>query len=164
MGIGKYAALPRRLWEKVFFRFLVVGVVNTAFGYGVFGLLVLCSVRYQIALAFATVAGVLFNFTTTGAIVFRVKDPWRVFRFVGVYLVVYLVNTQALGFLVRARAGECLYAFPGVLSMPPPGRVNELLGQAVALPAMVVLAFILNKVFVFREAGKKGRPGAERES
>jgi putative flippase GtrA len=43
-------------------RFLLVGVLNTAFGYLLFALLLALGLKVPLALLLATVGGVLFNF------------------------------------------------------------------------------------------------------
>jgi putative flippase GtrA len=51
-----------------FVRFLAVGVLNTAFGYALFALLVWAGVWYPAAAS--TIGGMIFNFNTTGRLVF----------------------------------------------------------------------------------------------
>ncbi len=80
--------------NSVFVRYLLVGAINTAFGYSVFALLIFIGWHYSIALFFATVAGILFNFKTFGTFVFR-KHDWRLIgKFVAVYGILYVVNVS----------------------------------------------------------------------
>ena len=69
-----------RLLGGHFFRFLAIGVLNTLVGYGLFSLLVLIRLAPGVALLVATVLGVLFNYFTTGQLVFATKGvgrlPW----------------------------------------------------------------------------------------
>jgi putative flippase GtrA len=53
-----------------FVRFLAVGVLNTAFGYAFFALLVWAGLWYPAAAAASTIGGIVFNFNTTGRLVF----------------------------------------------------------------------------------------------
>lgn len=64
-------AMVGSLWRLRFARFLIIGALNTLFGFGVFYLLLLAHLRPGPALAVATVLGVLFNFMTTGRVVFE---------------------------------------------------------------------------------------------
>ena len=113
-----------------FVRFLLVGILNTLFGYACFFIFLKLGLHYTLAMALATVLGVLFNFKSTGALVFGSRDNRLIFRFVATYVVVYGVNV--LGIALFERAGA-----------PP-----HIGGAAMLLP-MAVLSFVLNKKFVF---------------
>ena len=82
-----------------FVRFLAVGLLNAAFGYSCFAVLLFAGMHYAAALLLATVAGVLFNFNTVGALVFYSRDNRRIVRFVATYVLVYVVNVLGLQFL-----------------------------------------------------------------
>ena len=108
----------------------MVGGINTIFGYALFALFIFLGFHYAMASFLSTVLGVLFNFKTTGVLVFRNKDNRLLFRFFGVYSVVYVINVlmlKALGI-----AGFDMY----------------LAGALVIIP-LAVLSFVLNKLFVF---------------
>lgn len=53
--------------------FLLVGVMNAAFGYGCFAAFLYLGLHYSLALLLATILGVLFNFKSIGALVFGSK-------------------------------------------------------------------------------------------
>lgn len=114
----------------MFFRFVLVGGLNTVFGYGLFALLLYAGLHFSFALLLATVFGVLFNFKTTGALVFKSSDNHKIFRFVLIYLVVYLANV--LGVVVFSRLGLTPY-----------------LGGAILVLPIAILSFVLQKRFVF---------------
>jgi putative flippase GtrA len=122
--------LRERLWRWRFARFIVVGVFNTVFGYGLFFALIQAGLAPTPALALATLAGVAFNFFTTGRVVFANSDATRLWRFVCVYGVVFLVNDALLEFAVR-------------LGMSPA------LAQATLLLPCVALSYALNRTLVF---------------
>lgn len=113
-----------------FMRFLLVGGLNTAFGYGVFVACLWSGMHYALAAAVATVLGVLFNFQSTGRLVFNSRDHRRLPYFIGVYGVVYLVNVAGLALLLR-------------LGIP-----SWLGGLLLILPC-AILSFLLNRRFVF---------------
>lgn len=113
-----------------FLKFLVVGGINTIFGYSVFALLIYVGLHYALASLLSTVLGVLFNFKTTGTLVFRNKDNSLIFRFFGVYGVVYVCNVLLLKFL--GGSGLNMY-WAGALVIAP----------------LALLSFVLNKLFVF---------------
>ena len=113
-----------------FVRFLFVGALNTAIGYGIFAGLVLLGVSPTPALVATYVAGTLINFVTTGRLVFNEARLSSLARFVLAYVVIYFFN---LG-LYHLVAG----AFP-----------NPLVAQALCLPVVAVFSFLLFKLFVF---------------
>src|SRR5665647_2063048 len=79
-----------------FIKFLFVGGLNTLFGYGMFALFIYFHLHYSIASLLATLLGVLFNFKTTGKLVFKSSDNRLIVRFFAVYGMVYLVNVLFL--------------------------------------------------------------------
>ena len=125
--------LRERLWRLRFARFLVVGVFNTIFGYGVFFALLRTGLAPTRALAAATVVGVLFNFVTTGRVVFANSDAARLWRFALVYGVVFGVNAVLL------EAGVMI-------------GVDAALAQALLLAPCVALSYSLNRTLVFNVA------------
>lgn len=119
-----------KILQNILIRYLIVSGLNTIFGYGLFALLVFIGVTYPIALLIATIAGILFNFKTIGIIVFKNHDNLLIFRFFGVYGITYLFN---LGGLVLFKYFE----------------INIYLAGAILLIPVGLIAFLLNKVFVF---------------
>ena len=119
--------LTRRL-----FLFFFVGLINTAFGYGLFALLIFFGLAYPFALLMSTIAGILFNFKTIGVVVFKNHDNILIFKFFGVYGITYLCN---LGGLALFKSFE----------------VNIYWGGAILLIPISILAFLLNKTFVFKD-------------
>lgn len=126
-----------KLFERSFVRFLFVGGLNTAFGYGVYALLLILKLPDWLALFLATVAGVLFNFKTLGVLVFRNPDNGLIFRFVAVYAVTYLINLGGIRLL-------------GLL------HVNSYIAGAVMITLSAVLTYALNRAFVFRKKAADG--------
>jgi putative flippase GtrA len=121
------------LREHRILRFLLVGGLNTLFGYSLF---LLCLVAFPttfIALVVSTVLGILFNFRTTGQLVFGSRDPRRLLMFFGVYGIVFLYN--AIGLEALGRVGVAAW-----------------LAGLVLLPGAVALSYFLNARFVFRSA------------
>ena len=116
--------------DRRFSRFLAVGVLNTVFGYTVYALLLFTGLHYSAALLLATIAGVLFNFRSTGRLVFKNRDDSRLWRFMVVYSASYVLNIGCLRLLHAAGLGP--YVAQGLL-----------------VPPMTVLTFFLNRAFVF---------------
>ena len=116
-----------------FLRFLVVGGVNTVFGYSVFALLYLAGLAPQLAIVIATVIGVNFNFLTTGRLVFGNRTWRKLLPFWFGYGVALAVNLFLAELLLRS-------------------GVNALLTQALCMPIYVVTAYYVNAHFVFSRA------------
>ncbi|OAP29308.1 hypothetical protein A8O16_24455 [Sphingobium sp. 20006FA] len=102
--------------------------MNTLFGYGVFGALVLLRLHPHMALIFGTVAGVLFNFLTASA-VFHSRDIRRLPRFLIVYASMLGLNMLLLDLGMRV-------------------GLSPLLAQAIVLP-FFALTFLAMRRFVF---------------
>lgn len=128
-SVGAWRAMARHR----FVRFLAVGMLNTLFGYGCFVLLLYVGLHYTMALLLGTVLGVLFNFKTTGSLVFGVRDNRLLARFVGTYAVIYACNVVAIELLLRT------------------GLSAQVAGAVLLLP-MAALAFVINRKFVFPAA------------
>jgi putative flippase GtrA len=118
-------------WEYKFFRFIIVGIINTAFGYTLFALLIYLKFHYSIAVLISTILGVLFNFKTIGEIVFNNKSNRLILRFGMVYFITYWLNVFII-FIFKKVISENLYLV-GFLALIP----------------VALITFFLNKYFVF---------------
>jgi len=123
--------LPERIRPTGrFVRFLLVGVLNTAFGYGVFVTCLWLGMHYALAGAISTALGVLFNFKSTGRLVFRNQGNRKLPHFVAVYVIIYLVNTLAIGVMLK-------FGIP------------DWLGGLIMILPSAILSYVLNRHFVF---------------
>ena len=132
-------ARPSRFWpnRELFFewlRFLLVGGLNTLFGYGLYAVCIWLGAGYLAATAVTMIGGLLFNYRTTGAIVFARRDG-SFARFIGCYAVVLALSVMFLKFLDTR------------------GVNPYLSGLIVAVPA-ALLSYVLLRTYVFRGARK----------
>jgi putative flippase GtrA len=134
--VSPLLALAERLRDSQFLRFLAVGGLNTLFGYGLFSLLVLATVTPGVALFAVTVAGILFNYFTTGQLVFLARGLRRLPHFAAFYLLTFFFNLWSLRLLQSH-------------------GVSPLLAQALLLPVLVILTFAGNKFLIFRFEAQK---------
>lgn len=111
-------------------RFLAVGALNTAVGYGLFALFTWGGLPYPAAIGIATVLGLMFNFQSTGRIVFGQAPLSRLWRFMAVYGAVYCANVAGVALLLHTGMGVYL-------------------ANALLLVPMALLAFVLQRKFVF---------------
>lgn len=117
--------------DNRFIRFLFVGGMNAVFGYSLYAIMIYLNFHYSFAALLSTILGVLFNFKTTGRLVFNSKDNWLVFKFIGVYVIIYTINTASL---------KIFNTF----------NVNLYFAGAILLLPMAIVSFVLNKKFVFK--------------
>lgn len=118
--------------DLLFIKFVLVGIINTMFGYGLFAFLLYCNIHYALASILATIISVLFNFKTTGTLVFKNHDNRLIFKFVSVYCFTTILSI--IGLKIAKIFGVNLY-FAGLI----------LTG------IMAIITFILQKKYVFRK-------------
>jgi len=83
----------------LFQKYLLVGGVNTVFGYSIFALCLFLGFHYSLSVLIATVLGVLFNFQTYGRVVFESHSSRLIGRFVSVYILIYFINVLLIALL-----------------------------------------------------------------
>jgi putative flippase GtrA len=115
-----------------FIKFILVGILNTVFGYSLFALFIFLNMHYSLAVFLSTVLGVLFNFKTIGKLVFDSHDNSLIFKFIVVYVLLYLINISCLWFF-KISGFENMYINGFVLLVP-----------------LALISFILNKKYVFK--------------
>jgi putative flippase GtrA len=136
-GMLQFAELPMAEFVRVV-RFIVVGGVNTAFGYASYALFVACSMPLWLALVASMVAAFVFNFFTYGGLVFKDVSRRNLPRFLAFYTAFATVNYGALRIL-------------DALGIKP------MLGQALLLPLLAVTCYAGLQLFVFRASASAGR-------
>lgn len=116
--------------DEKFFKFLIVGVINTLFSYFLYVIFVSIGLAANIALLFQYILGVIWNFKTTGTIVFNNKNNKLIFKFIASYIFTFTINSILLKLLIN--------------------YVNEYLAQAVLILPIALLSFIILKFWVFK--------------
>jgi putative flippase GtrA len=130
-----------RLLRNRFVRFLLVGGLNTLFGYAVFTICILVGIPYPVSALISTVLGVLFNFKSYGALVFGSHDNRLILRFFLVYGTCYLIGLAPLAW--AKSHGMPILAMAAICALPMAG-----------------LAFALQRAFVFvRRDGRLAKTG-----
>ena len=115
-----------------FVRFVFVGGINTAFGLGVYCLMIWVGLSYIWATLISQVLGVLFNFLTTGSLVFENNDKKLIFRFVASYIITYFINV-GMNRALQITLG-----------------LNEYLSGVGAIIVSAVASFFILKYFVYK--------------
>jgi putative flippase GtrA len=96
----------------------------------VFALFILLHLHYVLAALLGHICGILFNFRTTGTIVFKNKNNGLIFRFFGVYAIAYLLNI-------------------GLLKIFSTFGVGSLIAGAIIILPVALVSYVLNRKFVF---------------
>lgn len=126
-------------WQ--FARFLLVGIINTAFSYGVYAFFVYLGLNYAVANLLALLIGIVFSFKTQGKFVFRAQSAKAFLPFVLCWVVIYVFNIALIGVLIKI-------------------GFNAYAAGAIALAPVVVFSYFLQRYVVFRRpAGGKDAPG-----
>lgn len=122
----KFSVLKRRG-----FKFLAAGVLNSIFGFVVFGIASYAGAKTWQALLCSNAAGIIFNFYTIGGVVFRDMSRNSFFKFVTAYGMLFFVNIKCIEFLAP------------ILSN------NRVSAQALLTPPMATLSYITMSFWVF---------------
>lgn len=126
-----------QLWQCRFFRFLLVGLVNTAFSYLVYASMLFIGFNYAISNFIALMTGIFFSFRAQGHFVFRNSNNRLLGKFIIGWAGIYIVNVL----LIRLGLGLGLNAYAsGALSIPP----------------VAVLAYLTQRFLVFRNVREGG--------
>jgi putative flippase GtrA len=125
-----FSVVMYELLQHPVLRFVAVGAVNTLFGYGIFFLTYEVTDNTTLSLVVSTLLGIIFNFYSTGIVVFHGTDFYRIWPFMAVYATVFLCNIAGLH--------VCYHL-----------SVSPLFGQAALLPVITTLSYLLNRTFVF---------------
>ncbi len=138
----------RGVFDHQVMRFVMVGVVNSVFGFGVFAGLQLTiggGIHYLVILVISHVLSVLEAYVLQRWLVFRVSGRWwrDLARFWSVYLVALAINLVALPLLVEV------------------AHVSVLPAQAIVMLGVAMGTFVAHRSFTFRRPlGPSDHPGA----
>jgi putative flippase GtrA len=158
----KIIKLPINLLLKIknrFIRFLFVGVINTIVGYILFVLCIWIGLYRPVALLVSYILGILFNYKTTGYIVFENKSNRLLLQFFVVYGITYVINALELHYLAKTSIYSTIISYDyldiiGKLSIDVK-KAGDAIGQAIVVFPNAVITFLLNKTFVFKDKKKK---------
>jgi len=118
-------------WQMI--RFLLVGLGNTAFSFGIYSLGIYLGFPYYLASLIALIFGILVSFITQGKLVFRAQLSGRFWMFVVVWGGLYFLNIIIIACFSLAGFN---YYWAGLFAIVP----------------VTAVSFVLQKMFVFRKA------------
>ena len=116
-----------------FIKFLFVGAINTLFGYFVFALMIFLKLHYTLAALISIVSSIIFNFKTTGSIVFNNSNNKLLPKFIFVYFISYIFSITFLKLFLLA------------------GLENMYLNSMILIIPNAILTFTLMKKYVFKK-------------
>lgn len=124
--------MTKFIFPRRFVRYLLVGGLNTLFGFLAYTVFILLKFPTWAALLGGNVAGVTFNFFTIGGLVFLNLSLSRVPLFVLSYLFIYFINLELIGWITSFVHGRI--AAQAVLALP-----------------MALLSYLILSNYVFRK-------------
>ena len=133
----------KRYFEPQFIRFVLVAMLNTAFGLLVnylflfiFEHLLKLNHAYVVSNFIATIVSILFNFKTYGILVFKNKDNKLILRFLAVTTFTYLLNIGGIALLEHC------------------GSQNNYINLTIMAVPVGLLNYVLNSIFVYKRKAR----------
>ena len=117
---------------------MLVGALNTLFGYAAFAVGLAVGLAPSLALTAATIVGVAFNFVTSSRLTFASRDLRRLPAFCLTYGFLFVVNLLALRGLVTAGMAPAM-------------------AQALLVLPLATLSYVIQRDLVFRIRAARGR-------
>jgi len=118
------------LWQKRFFRFLLIGSINTLSSYTIYALGLFIGLNYTIAYLLALFIGIFFSFKTLGKYVFNNSDYRLFWRFVLFWALIYGFNVFCIGIIINF-------------------GLNSYAAGALMIAPNAILSYWLQKRFIF---------------
>lgn len=119
-------------WDEIK-RFVIAGIFNTSFSYGIYAFGLWMGLPYPAANLIAIVVGVCVGFVTQGFFVFRRFELRRIPLFAVTWFLLWGLNVLLIGILMTLVDR------------------NAYVAGAAALPVMVFVSFIVQKTVVFAD-------------
>jgi len=116
-----------------FGKFVAVGCINAVVSYTIFTLAHCATHADRLSVVITWCVGIVFNFFSTGRMVFESRDLSRAIPFVLSYGVSMGVNLALISVLLA-------------------WGINGLVAQAICLPVVVLVSYVINSRLVFRKA------------
>ena len=121
----------KHIISSEFVRFIYIGVLNTTVGYLIFSIFYFFTQGKVLALLFAYLFGILFNYKTYGKYVFIESDKKIFVNFLFIYLSIFIFNILILELFINVF------------------MINTYIAQFIAICVITPILFFLNKKYVF---------------
>ena len=119
------------LVSQQFLKFVAVGVLNTVWGYGIYALFIFINMHYAFASLLSMILGIIFNYFSSGRLVFCGAFQGAFVRYLLMYGGIYFWSIVWLYFLQRM-------------------GLNAYYSGAIMLVPNACISFILQRYYVFR--------------
>jgi len=120
------------LIDKKKINFLLIGILNTIFGYALYSLFIYIELNYKLALLLSYFFGIVFNFLSYKIFVFKINYSYARFaKYFCSYLITYYINILLLSQLN-------LFV------------ENFYLSQIFSLPFVIIVTWVLLNRWVFK--------------
>jgi putative flippase GtrA len=126
----KYKNLYEYFNNNILRRFIIIGVINTLFGFLLFSISILYGATTWFALIISTSFGTIFNFITTGKYVFMKLNVSQFPSFFICYIIIYFINYLLI---------EILFQWIG----------SKIFSQFILIPPIAIFSYILMNRVVF---------------
>ena len=123
-----------RRFDEKFIKYLFVGALNTLFSYTIYAVFISLGIIANVALFLQYIVGVLWNFKTTGALVFKNHNNRLIFKFIACYIFTFILNSILLKLLTM--------------------RLNPYISQALLIFPIALISFAIMKLWVFKSDDK----------
>lgn len=126
-------------FDRRIVRFLLVGVLNSVFGFIVFSSVVSMGQGTVTALLAGNAAGLVFNFFSTGGLVFRTLAMQRLPKFTACYASMLMINY-------------------GLLKALTPAVGSQILAQAILTLPLAALSYAIMTFWVYKAETSRDLP------
>jgi ubiquinone/menaquinone biosynthesis C-methylase UbiE len=147
----------KKFFSNKLVKFFFVGGINTLFGIVLYSILILIGFGFVWASLLGIIIGIVFNFQTYGGIVFKNRNIRLIFRFIGVYAIMYIFNIGGIWIFKQYIVDEnalWLYELNIWFPFMTTEKLEDLLGGLFICIPNGLLGFILNRKFVFSNENK----------
>jgi putative flippase GtrA len=115
---------------KQFILFLLVGFLNTLFGFCIYAFFIYSGFKYYLAVLFSTSMGIFFSYFTIGRVVFNTSDKKVFKKFFLLYILLFFMNS-------------------GLIKMLTLLKLDFYLAGFISIAILSVFSFLMNKHLVF---------------
>ena len=117
--------------QKQIIRFILMGIINTIFGYLLFSVLIYLKFDPSTAIISSTILGMIFNFNSFGRYVFNKTDKNLIVKFISSYFLLMIFNIS-----LQKSLHFCI--------------PSDYLSGLISIILTAGLSFIMNKYYVFK--------------
>ncbi|WP_272992533.1 GtrA family protein [Porticoccus hydrocarbonoclasticus] len=129
-------AITAMFYDFTCIRFLIVGILNTAFSYSVYAAFISISVSVEIASLTSLITGIAFSYLTQSKVVFKHHSVRSLLKFISAWTLIYLLYLALIKIFIGL------------------GASSYMAGGAAIVP-ITASSFVIMKYIVFRGAKKQ---------